>query len=189
MKIVAFNGSPRKNGNTNTLIEAVLKPLKDAGAETKIIQVGGSGIKPCTGCRMCYKNKNRKCVTNDILNTFTEDVWSADAVIIASPTYYANPTPEIRCLIDRLGYVSRANDGLLRRKAGAALAVNRRAGAMTVLDSIHKLFFISDMYAVGSSYWNMAFGREPGEVAKDAEGMQTMKNLGENILYLLTKIK
>ncbi|MDR0291713.1 MAG: flavodoxin family protein, partial [Elusimicrobium sp.] len=103
MKIIAFNGSPRKNGNTNILIEKVLEPLKKAGAETKIIQVGGSGIKPCTGCRMCYKNKNRKCVIDDILNTFAEDVWTSDAVIIASPTYYANPTPEIRCLIDRLG--------------------------------------------------------------------------------------
>jgi len=189
MKIIAFNGSPRKNGNTNILIETVLKPLKDAGAETKIIQAGGSGIKPCTGCRGCYKNKNRKCVMNDIFNTFAEDVWTADAVIIASPTYFANSTPEIRCLVDRLGYVSRANDGLLKRKAGAALAVMRRAGAMTVLDSVQKLFFISDMYAVGSSYWNVAFGREPGEVKNDAEGMQTMQNLGENILHLLKQLK
>ena len=189
MKIIAFNGSPRKNGNTHILIETVLKPLKDAGAQCKIIQLGGSGIKPCTGCRMCFKNKNRKCVTEDILNTFTEDAWNADAVIIASPTYFANITPEIKCLIDRLGYVSRANGGLLKHKAGAAIAVMRRAGATFVLDSIQKLFFIADMYAVGSSYWNLAFGREPGEVLKDEEGMQTMANLGENLLHLVKQLK
>jgi len=189
MRIIAFNGSPRKNGSTQILIETVLKPLKDAGAEIKIIQAGGSGIKPCTGCRGCYKNKNRKCVQNDILNTFTEDAWNADAVIIASPAYFANSTPEIRALVDRIGYVSRANGGLLKHKAGAAVSVMRRAGAVAVLDSIQKLFFISDMYVVGSSYWNLAFGREPGEVLKDEEGMQTMKNLGENILHLLNRLK
>ena len=189
MKIIAFNGSPRNNGNTQILIDTVLKPLKASGAECKVFQLGGSGIKPCTGCRGCYKNKNRKCAQDDIFNTFTEDAWNANAMIIASPTYFANPTPEIKCLIDRLGYVNRANGGLLKHKAGAAIAVHRRAGGIFVLDAVQKLFFIADMYAVGSSYWNVVFGREPGDVLKDEEGMTTMQNLGDNILHLLQKLQ
>ncbi|MDR0646634.1 MAG: flavodoxin family protein [Elusimicrobiota bacterium] len=189
MKIIALNGSPRKNGNTKILIDTVLKPLTDAGAQTKIIQLGASGIKPCIACGGCIKQKNRKCVVEDVLNTFIEDIWAADALIIGSPTYFANATAEVRSFVDRVGYVGRANGGLLKRKVGVAIAVMRRAGAMTVLDSINKLFFISDMYSVGSSYWNIAFGREKREVVDDEEGMKTMINLGENILYLLRQLK
>jgi multimeric flavodoxin WrbA len=189
MKIIAFNGSPRVNGNTKILIDEVLKPLKAGGAETKTVQLGGSGIKPCTACGGCSKSKNRKCTIDDVLNTFIEDIWAADALIVASPTYFANATPEVLSFVERVGYVGRANGGLLNRKIGASIAVMRRAGAMTVLDSINKLFFISDMYSVGSSYWNIAFGREKGEVVDDAEGMETIKNLGENILHLLRQLK
>jgi multimeric flavodoxin WrbA len=189
MKIIALNGSPRKKGNTKILIDTVLKPLTNAGAQTKIIQLGGSGIKPCAACGVCGKRKNRKCVIEDVLNTFIEDIWAADAIIIASPTYFANATPEVRSLVDRVGYIGRANGGLLRKKIGASIAVMRRAGAMSVLDSINKLFFISDMYSVGSSYWNIAFGQEEGEVVNDDEGIKTIINLGENILYLLRQLK
>jgi multimeric flavodoxin WrbA len=188
MKVIAINGSPRKNGNTKMALEAVLEPLEAAGVKAEIINIGASGIKPCAACGGCYKNKNRRCViNNDIFNALLEPVWAADALIIASPTYFASLTPETKAFIDRLGYVSRANGGLLSRKIGASAAVMRRAGGMEVLNAINKLLLISDMVSVGSSYWNIAFGRNEGEVKDDKEGMATMARLGENILWLLQK--
>ncbi|MGB2578472.1 multimeric flavodoxin WrbA [Elusimicrobium simillimum] len=189
MKVIAFNGSPRKGGNTNLMIETALKPLAAAGVETEVVQIGGTGIKPCTACGMCYKNKDRKCIIkDDIFNDLLEKTWAADGIIIGSPTYFAALTPETKAFIDRLGYVSRANGGLLRRKPAASVAVMRRAGGIEVLNSIDKLFMISEMIAVGSTYWNVAFGLQKGDAANDEEGVQTMTNLGNNMLWLLQKI-
>ncbi|WP_424245469.1 multimeric flavodoxin WrbA [Elusimicrobium posterum] len=190
MKVVAFNGSPRKGGNTQIALETVLKPLQDAGIETEIIQVGGSGIKPCTACYWCRKEMKGRCVMDDdALNGWLQKMIEADAIIIGSPTYFAELTPETKALIDRAGFAGRGIEGSFKRKVGSAIAINRRAGAMKVLEGINKFFLINDMFVAGSTYWNMAFGMDKGEVVNDEEGMQTFENLGNNILWFLQNVK
>ncbi|MDO9289930.1 MAG: flavodoxin family protein, partial [Thermodesulfovibrionales bacterium] len=121
MKVVAFNGSPRKEGNTYHAIQTVFGELKKEGLKTELIQLGGSGIKPCKTCFKCFEKKDKKCIQNDVLNSFVEKMIKADGIIIGSPTYFANVSPEVKSLIDRAGLVSRANDFLFKRKAGAAV--------------------------------------------------------------------
>ena len=189
MKVVAFNGSPRKNGNTSILIRQLLSVMEDKGIETETVQVGGKPIRGCIACFKCMENKNRHCaVDKDMLNDCVDRMAAADGIILGSPTYFASMTPEIKALIDRAGMVSRANDMMFRRKVGAAVVAARRAGTVHTFDSINHFFTIGEMIIPGSSYWNMGFGREKGEVNDDAEGMAVMKTLGENMAWLLEKI-
>lgn len=189
MRIVAVNGSARKGGNTFTLIEAVLAPLRAAGHETGIIELAGKDVRGCLACGKCIEKKDRRCHGRaDFGNEVMERLFAADAIILGSPSYFADVTAEIKALVDRTGYVGRANGGLLARKAGAAVAAERRAGAMHVLDTLTHFFLISDMVVVGSSYWNLGVGRAKGEVAGDAEGMATMARLGENLGWLLGRL-
>lgn len=189
MKVVAFNGSPRRDGNTVRLLRMVCKTLEDEGIETEIVQVGGKSVHGCTACMKCAENQDRRCVlTGDSVNEWMEKMFAADGIIIGSPTYFADLTPEAKALIDRAGFVALANGGLLNRKAGAAVVAVRRAGAIHVYDSINHLFGISGMVTVGSSYWNMGIGLNPGEVDSDMEGRQTMEDLGKNMAWLLKKI-
>ena len=189
MKVVAFNGSPRRDGNTARLLAMVCTVLEDEGIETEIVQVGGKGVHGCTACMKCKENLDQRCVlTADSMNEWMEKMFAADGIIIGSPTYFADLTPETKALIDRAGFVASANGGLLNRKAGAAVVAVRRAGAIHVYDSINHLFGISGMVTVGSSYWNLGFGLNPGEVDRDMEGRRTMENLGRNMAWLLKKI-
>ena len=189
MKVVAFNSSPRKNGNTSILIRQVMSVMEDKGIETETVQVGGKPIRGCIACFKCMENKNRHCaVDKDMLNDCVDRMAAADGIILGSPTYFASMTPEIKALIDRAGMVSRANDMMFRRKVGAAVVAARRAGTVHTFDSINHFFTIGEMIIPGSSYWNMGFGREKGEVNDDAEGMAVMKTLGENMAWLLEKI-
>ena len=189
MKVVAFNGSPRKEGNTAILIRQVLDVLSAAGIATETVQVGGKAIRGCIACYQCFENKDRHCaVDKDMLNDCVERMAAADGIILGSPTYFACMTPEMKALIDRAGMVSRANGMLLSRKVGAAVVVARRAGTVHTFDSINHFFTINEMVVPGSSYWNMGFGREKGEVADDAEGLATMTRLGENMAWLIKKI-
>jgi multimeric flavodoxin WrbA len=189
MKVVAFNGSPRKDGNTAILIGKVLTVLEAQGIETETIQVGGQPIRGCIACYQCFENKDRHCaVKKDMLNDCIDRMLAADGIILGSPTYFACMTPETKALIDRAGMVSRANGMMLRRKAGAAVVAARRAGSVHTFDSINHFFSIGEMIIPGSSYWNMGFGREKGEVENDAEGLAVMKTLGENMAWLLKKI-
>ncbi|MGV8118812.1 MAG: flavodoxin family protein [Candidatus Xenobiia bacterium LiM19] len=186
MKAIAFNGSPRKNGNTELLLQKVLEPIKEAGIETELIQVGGTKIHGCRACSACIKNKDLKCVFNDDpLNEWLGKVLEADAIILGSPTYFAAMSPEIKALIDRLGFVAIANGGLLSRKVGAAVVAVRRGGATSVQDSINHMFLMSRMIVPGSTYWNMGYGMEKGEAANDAEGLNNMRDLGETIAWLV----
>ncbi len=156
MKVVAFNGSPRKEGNTATLIRHVLDELENEGIETEIVQIGGKSIHGCTACGKCVENKDRKCVIdNDIVNDCIEKMLQADGIILASPTYFADLTPELKALIDRAGFVAGANGGLFRHKVGTAVVAVRRAVSIRVFDSINHLFTISQMIISGSSYWNI----------------------------------
>lgn len=190
MKVVAFNGSPRKGGNTEILIKEVLKVLEEKGVKTEIIQVGGQNVNGCIACMKCRKKADGKChQKNDFLNKCIKKMVKADGIIIGSPTYFADLTSETKALIDVAGYALRGAGNPLKRKIGAAVVAVRRAGAIHTFDSINHFFLINEMIVPGSSYWNIAVGREKGEVAKDEEGISTMNVLGENIAWLLGKIK
>lgn len=189
MKVVAFNGSARKDGNTATLIEYVFEELEKEGISTELVQLAGKHPHGCIACYQCFKKKNRHCaVDNDCINVCIEKMEAADGIILASPTYFADLSPELKAVIDRCGMVSRANGDMYRRKIGAAVVARRRGGAIHAFDSINHFFTIGQMIIVGSSYWNIGIGREKGEVAGDEEGVETMRNLGQNMAWLLKKI-
>ena len=185
MRAVAINGSPRRNGNTHQLLEAVLAPLSGAGWETELVQAGGKQLHGCRACRRCFENQDRRCsYDDDDFNGIYEKLLAADASVIGSPTYFADISSETKALIDRAGYVALANGGLLAGKIGAGVIAVRRAGAVHALDSINHMFLICRMIIPGSTYWNIGFGREPGEVANDAEGLANMDHLGRAIAWL-----
>jgi multimeric flavodoxin WrbA len=189
MKVVAFNGSPRQGGNTEFLLKKVLEPIMESGIETELIHVGGKQIRGCTACYKCMKNKDSKCILEgDAVNEYIGKMIEADAIILGSPTYFAGMTPEMKALIDRSGFVARANGNLFSRKVGSAVVVNRRGGATNVMDSINHMFLMSRMIVPGSTYWNLGFGLEKGDVAKDAEALENMRDLGETIAWLVKKV-
>jgi multimeric flavodoxin WrbA len=189
MKVIGFNGSARKDGNTAILIREVFGQLEKEGIETELFQFAGKKIRGCTACGKCYENKNRRCVIdNDVLNECLEKMSAADGIIMGSPTYFADVTSETKALIDRAGFVARANGNMFRRKVGAAVVAVRRAGAIHVYDTINHFFGISEMIVPGSIYWNLGIGRTPGEVAEDEEGLETMRVLGANMAWLMKKI-
>jgi len=190
MKVVAFNGSARKDGNTAVLIRHVFQELETEGIETELVQLSGSRIHGCIACMKCFENKDQRCsVKDDIVNDCIEKMLDAEGIILGSPTYFANVSTEMKALIDRAGMVSRANGDMLARKVGAAVVAVRRAGAIHVFNSINHFFFIGQMIVPGSSYWNLGMGRQKGEVESDEEGIQTMKVLGINMAWLLKKLE
>lgn len=188
MKVVMFNGSPRKNGNTRGLLDTVASVLNREGIETEIIQVGGKAIRGCTACGQCRELQNGKCVLpDDGVNEFISKAVEADGIILGSPVYFSNMTPEIKALIDRVGFVCKGNGNLLRRKVGASVVSVRRGGANSVFSSLNYFFLINEMIVPGSSYWNFAFGLAPGDYQQDEEGLATMNTLAENMAWLLKK--
>jgi multimeric flavodoxin WrbA len=189
MKVVAFSGSARKDGNTAILINNVLQELEKEGIGTELIQLAGKKIRGCLACMKCFENKDQRCVNkDDVLNECLEKMLEVDGIILGSPTYFSNVSTEIKALIDRSGLVAIANGHMFKRKVGAAVVAVRRAGSVSVFDAINHFFFINQLIVPGSIYWNMGFGLEKGEVEKDEEGIQTMKVLGENMAWLLKKL-
>jgi len=189
MKVAAFNGSARKDGNTAIMINRVLAELEKDRIETHMVQLAGRTIRGCTACEKCYDNHDKRCIIDDdIVNDCIAEMIDADGIILGSPTYFADVSPELKALIDRAGFVARANSDMFARKVGAAVVAVRRAGAIHAFDSINHFFLISRMIIPGSSYWNIGIGRAPGEVAEDEEAMETMKVLGQNIAWLLKKL-
>jgi len=189
MKVVAFNGSARKDGNTAILINYVLSELKNEGIETELVQLAGQKIHGCIACYKCFEKKNKECAQkDDIANECIKKMLEAEGIILGSPTYFSDVTPELKALIDRAGLVSKANNCMLKRKLGAAVVAVRRAGATHVFDTINHVFLSNEMIVPGSIYWNIGIGREKGEVEKDQEGIQTMKVLGQNMAWLLKNI-
>jgi multimeric flavodoxin WrbA len=190
MKVLAVNGSPREGGNTSVLIDRVLAKLRGSGIETEVYQLGGREIHGCRACYACFKNKDGRCSQDDdVANEVIAKMAAADGIILASPTYFSDLTPELKALIDRAGFVGMANAGMFKRKVGAAVVAVRRAGGIHVFDSINHFFLISQMIVPGSRYWNVGIGREKGEVAGDEEGMRIMDVLGENMAWLLAKVE
>ena len=191
MKVVAFNGSPRPNGNTAQSIRIVFGELQKEGIETEFVQLGGRKVFGCLACGKCWESKNNRCIRqDDEMNTFIQKMQEADGIIIGSPTYFSNVSTEVKALIDRAGFVSKANGGdLLRGKVGASVISVRRAGSTFVYSAINFFFGIAEMVIPGSSYWNMTLSLEPGDVQKDAEGIETFKTLGKNMARLLKQVK
>ena len=190
MKVIAFNGSARKEGNTAILLNLVLDELKAEGIETELYSLAGKPVQGCIACFKCFEKKDKRCnVDKDIINECIQKMVEADGILLGSPTYFADVSASMKGLIERCGMVGRANQDLYKRKVGAAVVAVRRAGAIHVFNSLNYFFSINEMIVPGSSYWNIGIGRQPGEVNNDAEGVQTMKNLGKNMAWMLKKVK
>ncbi len=189
MRVVAFNGSAREDGNTALLVREIFKQFVRQGIETELVQLAGTDIRGCRACYQCYEDKNRYCaVVDDELNRFIDKMLTADGIILASPTYIGDVTSTMKALIDRAGMVARANDCMLKRKVGAAVAVASWGGAIHTFDSLNHFFLLGEMIVVGSSNWNLGFGREIGKVLEDRKALDTMQVLGRNMAWLLKKL-
>ncbi|MHA2339215.1 MAG: flavodoxin family protein [Candidatus Hodarchaeales archaeon] len=187
MKVVLFNGSPRKKGNTFHCLNTVMEELLSAGIECDYVWIGLEKLQGCIACYKCIENNDQRCVIEgDNMNDYIQKMLEADGIIIGSPTYYSNLTVATKALIERVGY---ATGRLLKNKLGAAVVAVRRAGANHVFSSINYFFLIKEMIVIGSTYWNMGIGRNPGEVLNDQEGIRTFKNLGINFADVLQKLK
>lgn len=190
MKVLAINGSAGKDGNTAILINTVFEELHKAGIETEMVQLAGKNIEPCKACRACGGRKN--CVhKKDLFQEIFEKMLQADGIILGSPVYTANISANMQAFLERASVVADMNkrDNLLQHKVGAAVTATRRGGALPTLDAMHHFFMLQNMFVVGSSYWAMAYGQMPGDVRKDEEGLDTMKNLGRNMAYLLKALE
>jgi len=189
MKVIAFNGSPRKNGNTNRALEVVLQEIAKEGIDTELVQMGCEDLAPCQACNVCVQKKDRKCKRkDDKVNEWIQKMIAADGIIIGSPVYFGSMTAQTKAFVDRVGFVNRANGNLFRRKVGAAVTVNRRAGALATFQSINDFFLIGEMVVVGSSYWNVINALKPGDIEQDDEGLRTMQDLGRNMAWLIKRI-
>lgn len=186
MKVLAINSSARKDGNTALLINTVFEELKKEGIETEMVQLAGKMIEPCKACWACGGRKN--CVhKKDLFQEIYEKMTQADGILLSSPVYTANISANMQAFLERASVVAdmNRNENLLRHKVGAAVTAARRGGALNALDAMNHFFMLQDMFIVGSSYWPVAYGRIPREVKEDQEGIETMKNPGQNMAYLL----
>ena len=188
MKVVAFNGGARKDGNTAILINYMFKELENEGFNTELVQLAGKKIRGCTACMKCFENRDRRCIfDDDIVNDCIAKMADADGIILGSPVYFADVTAEMKALIDRAGFVSMANNGLFRRKVGSAAVAVRRAGAIHTLDSLLHFLLISGMIVPGLPA--IGIGRDIGDVIKDEEGISWAKNAGKNMAWLLAMME
>lgn len=189
MKVVGINGSPRKDGNTSILISTVFAELNKEGIETELIQLSEKKIQGCMACRVCIEKKDAKCVINDdSFNECFSKMAAADGIVLGSPVYASGVTSQIKALIDRASMVLAGNKGLLKHKVGAAIVAARRGGAINAFDTLSHFMHSKEMFLVGSTYWNMVYGNAVGEVELDQEGIDNMKNLGQNMAWLLKKV-
>jgi len=186
MKVVAFNGSPNREGNTWNALKLVLAELAAEGIETEIVHVGNKAIRGCVACYQCVKNRNEKCVqAGDEVNEWIQKMKQADGIIISSPVYYASVNGTMKSFLDRAFFVTGVNDGMLRHKVGASVVAVRRSGGMPAFDQLNNFLNYAEMLVPTSNYWNVIHGRTPGEVLQDLEGVQIMRVLGKNMAWLL----
>jgi len=185
MHVLAINGSPKENGNTYAALKTAADELQNQGISTEIVHIGNKNIRGCIACGGCFRNKNEKCVFEDVVNPTIQKMKEADAIIVGTPVYYASISGTLKCFLDRAFYVGGSNGGLFRHKAAAAVAVARRSGEIATFDHINHYFTISEMFVAPSNYWNAAFGRAPGDVLQDSEGMQIMRVMARNLAFLV----
>lgn len=185
-KILAVNSSPRHKGNSNDLLNCALKPLIDAGWQTKVLQLGRESVRGCAACFKCFQNKDLRCVLpEDAVSRAMAEIFAADALLLGSPVYLSDITSEMKALIDRTGLVAIANDNALKGKIGAGVVAQRRGGAMHAYDTLNHFFQLSCMIVPGSTFWNLGFGEYPGDILKnDPEAVRNMENLGKAIAWL-----
>ena len=185
MKVVAFNGSPRGNGNTHTAIELVTEDMAKAGVEVEIVHVGNKSIRGCLACNQCARNRDEKCVIDDEVNGWIQKMKEADGILIGSPVHYSAIGGTMKSFLDRAFYVAGNNGSLFRHKVGAAVVAVRRSGGMPTLNQLNNFLNYSEMMMPTSNYWHVIHGTKPGDALEDAEGVQIMRVLGENFLYML----
>ena len=189
MKVVAVNGSPRKNGNTYSALNYLEKIFNKNGIEFEIIHVGNSLIHGCTGCLTCRKTKDETCVfKEDLVNDAIQIMKDADGLILGSPVYFSDIPGTMKSFLDRAFYVSTANNNFFRHKVGASIAAVRRSGGIPTYDNLNKYLLYSEMLVVGANYWNVIHGRLPGEVLLDEEGLQMLETLGNNMVWTLKMV-
>ncbi len=190
MKVVAFNGSPRKEGNTFYAIKIVADELEKQGIETEIIHVGDKIIRGCVACNACAKNKNEKCAfATDNVNEWIQKMKHADGIILGSPVHYSAIGGTMKSFLDRAFYVAGTNGGIFRHKVGASVVAVRRSGGSSTFEQLNHYINYSEMIMPGSNYWNVIHGLKPGDVMQDEEGVQIMRVLGKNMAWLLKLIK
>ena len=188
MKVVAFNGSPKKEGNTYHAIKIVADELEKEGIEVEIIHVGNKAIKGCLACGACMRNQNEKCITdNDEVNVWIQKMKEADGILLGSPVHYSAIAGTMKSFLDRAFYVS--NSGLLKNKVGASVVAVRRSGGVTTFNQLNNYINYAEMLMPSSNYWNVIHGTKPGDALEDEEGKQIMRVLGKNMAYLLKLVE
>jgi len=186
MKVIAFNGSPRKKGNTVSSLMTVMAELENQSIETELIHVGKEKIRGCLSCHTCVKEQNQKCVVDDDpVNGWIQKIKEADGILLGSPVYFSGVNGTMKSFLDRAFFVSSVNNNLFRHKVGASVAAVRRSGGLPVMNSLNHYILYSEMMMPSSNYWNVAHGLAPGEAEQDGEGKQIMTVLGQNMAWLL----
>lgn len=194
MKVLAFNSSPRTNGNTHILLETALKEIAKEGIETELIHIKPSDLKPCINCDHCRKTDSSHCALPDKLNDWIDEIFAADGLLLGSPTYFWGMYPSMKCLIDRVGYIVRGklrkggSHGLLYHKVGGAISVDGYTGAPQTVQAMQSFFMVTEMIVPGGVYWPVGKGLDPGEVLNDASGLRYAADLGKNMAWLIKKI-
>ena len=190
MKVVAFNGSPHREGNTWHALKMVTAELEAAGIETEIITVGDKAIRGCTACGMCAQNQNEQCVLpGDEVNAWIQKIKEADGILLGSPVHYAGMAGTMKSFLDRAFFVASMNGGLYRHKVGAAVVAVRRSGGLPTFEQLNNFLLYAEMLLPTSNYWNVIHGREAGEALRDEEGAQIMRLLGKNMAWLLQLVE
>lgn len=184
MKVLLINGSTREKGCTHTALSEVAKAIRDEGLETELFWLGREPAQDCIACRSC--SRTGKCVFDDVVNALAAKAEECDGFVFGTPVYYAHPSGQVLAILDRLFYSGSQH---FAGKPGAAVASARRAGTTASLDVLNKYFTIAQMPVVSSTYWNMVHGTRPEDVLQDAEGLQTMRNLGRNMAWLVRCIR
>ena len=186
MKVIGINGSARKDGNTALILRLVFDELEKEGIETELIQLADREIAPCRGCFSC-RGKGNCVFTDDAFSSLLEKMTAADGILLGSPVYSADVSAKMKALLERAGVVAAVNPGILKHKVCAAVAAVRRGGGLAAVDTMNHFFLNKEMLVVGSTYWNMVYGKAAGDVLSDEEGVANMRNLGRNMVWLLKK--
>ncbi len=190
MKVIGFNGSARKKGNTAGSLSTVFAELEKAGIDTELVHVGKETVRGCIACYGCVKNQDEACtLKDDPVNEWIQKMKAADGILLGSPVYFSGVAGTMKSFLDRAFFVSSVNGGLFRHKVGAAVAAVRRSGGVPTVDTLNHYINYSEMIMPSSNYWNVAHGMNPGEMEQDGEGKQIMEILGRNMAWIMKVIE